>query len=140
MIPKITVWADHDIVSTAHVTAGINEMARLGLADVHWRLPKSFARSRLLPIIVKLSIVYGQCRTNHVFDFHDSSSWINNDALGWSDYYWKANFNQSNLKGEEQQHKIVNYGLYYPTRSSSDRAVSLRVLGSAISSLSVNRV
>lgn len=136
---KITVFVDHDLITTAHLTSGLCELERRNLATVSWRMPLRMDVKRMVPLVVRIEVTKedGQ-RIRHSFDFRDASRTWDEAALAWCDLYWKPNYHEAAIAMLPPTHrnKVRRYGLYFPARSRHDHAQFRRLAGSMRAKLS----
>lgn len=136
---KVQVYIDHDFVHTAHLTAGLLDLAGEGLLKVKFSWPHKPFPKLAGPMVIRLKVTHSNSEKSvrHAFDYHDVNDRFDLSALLWSDYYWKSNYNLDKVKllPTNLQNKIFKYGLHYPSRSRHDKNVNKRLLGSAIANL-----
>jgi hypothetical protein len=126
-VSKLTVFCDHDLVACAHVSAGLCDMRQAGMASLAFLLAAGVRRHLSAPVVVRM-LFQGQ---RIAFDFHDDHACWDEDALAWSNIYWKSNYHSQFLPLAHHS-KIRPYGLYFPARSAADVAMGSRLLGSAL--------
>lgn len=129
----VTVAADHDLVHTLHLNAGLAELAGRGALRLRYE-PASGGHGRWHRFGVRLTVTHPDAATvRHVFDFHDDPYFRLDDNLAWCDLYWKANHHVEVVAAmpADLRQKVRPYGLYFPARSPHEHALPLRLWGSA---------